>query len=105
MGYNRRRNKMNNKLIGFEFTRLEGMGGYKSKMFVPLDKIIYVEELYEHDIITGKRTGKTQPGARIHLVGHRAAILIREDYTDILDKWLNGTNDTTDHPGTFDLSN
>lgn len=99
-------------LIGFEFIRVDGE---EIKTFVPLDKILYVEELYERDLITGKRTGEPRPGARIHLVT-KESMLVEQDYSDILDKWLKGTGDSElksvfhdqydkTHPGTFDLSN
>lgn len=87
-------------LIGFEFTRVDYRE--KVKVFVPLDKILYVEELYERDLITGERTEEVREGARVHLVT-KENMLVEEDYQNILERWMTGTNEPVE-PDIFDLS-
>ena len=86
-------------LIGFEFTVVEHSD--ERKVFVPLDKIAYIEQLYEKEPITNAVKGIGE-GCMVHLSGRRHSFVVKEDYTDILEKWLNNTNE---HPGVFDLSN
>ncbi len=85
-------------LIGFEFTVVEHSD--ERKVFVPLDKIAYIEQLYEKEPITNavKGIGK---GCMVHLSGRRYSFAVKEDYSDVLEKWLNNTNE---HLGVFDLS-
>ena len=72
-------------LIGFEFTRADGEKD--EKVFVPLDKILYVTEMHYRDLITNKKTKPS--GAKIHLLnGH--SMLVEENYSDIINKWLEG---------------
>ena len=86
-------------LIGFEFTVVEHSD--ERKVFVPLDKIEYIEQRYKKEPITGAVEG-IEEGCMVHLTGRRFSFVVKEDYTDILEKWLNNTNE---HPGVFDLSN
>ena len=75
-------------LIGFEFTRVDGVED--RKVFIPLDKILYVTETHDRDLITNKKTKPSR--AKIHLL-NGYSVLVEENYSDIINKWLEGKND------------
>ncbi len=70
-------------LTGFEFTRADGEKD--EKVFVPLDKILYVTETYDRDLITNEKTKPHR--ARVHLL-NGYSMLVEQDYKGILNKWL-----------------
>ena len=73
-------------LLGFEFTRTDREKG--EKVFVPLDKIVSVTKTYKRDLITNK---KLKPQGALVQLTNRTDMLVKENYEDILEKWLDST--------------
>jgi hypothetical protein len=79
-------------LIGFQLTKSIG-----DKVFIPIDKILYLTRTTAHDLISQKHTG--HKGTLVHLVDG-SHMYVEEDYEDMIEMWL----DDHDTAGQFNLA-